>query len=556
MSGKSTFLSAVCHGHLDNGHGSARLDLLRHRHEILDDGRTSSISYHFLLWNSDATLWKSAGNGHHPSPLGPSENELLSEDAHWPFGSPNVPLHDHPATIIHEEATALDPSQPDTLSDPHVIEHIYRSSTNADANPNPNPNPHPNLRSCPVLFLDTPGSEKYLDKTLLACSFVPFSFLTGLVVAFDTLSSPLPLSSTFETLLKLCAAQQARFFIIVSKLDLANEPLEWDALINTRLAPSLASVQRKPFLVHSHASLAAYARVLESKLWVPVLPISNVTGANVALFRKLMFIFSSLYHRHTVAAESCVAQPNTAADGAFLIEDIFSIPMVGTVVLGHITQGRVEMADPATMSTSPQSQHHVASLPSQLVSSPSQPITLPRSMPKPDGMSMPLPVPVLIASMHRYRVPVLAAGQGEYVSLLLPGLSKSDICKGQLIFSKRGKHHMKAHHGHMTASTPPLCSLSPFNSLSDAMTLLQANLYMIYSDHLELQPGLSVPGLLFVSGNKENCRLQLTTCCSTSLGSLPQWNAHICIMKVNFSIDPSCTICFYSKQLKAFGHVL
>ena len=45
--GKSTLLGVLMDGQLDNGRGQARLNLLRHRHELVS-GRTSSISHGFL----------------------------------------------------------------------------------------------------------------------------------------------------------------------------------------------------------------------------------------------------------------------------------------------------------------------------------------------------------------------------------------------------------------------------------------------------------------------------------------------------------------------------
>ena len=42
-SGKSTIVSVLTHGELDNGSGRARLNLFRHPHEI-QTGRTSSIN--------------------------------------------------------------------------------------------------------------------------------------------------------------------------------------------------------------------------------------------------------------------------------------------------------------------------------------------------------------------------------------------------------------------------------------------------------------------------------------------------------------------------------
>jgi len=50
--GKSTLLGVLTHGELDNGRGSARLNLFRHRHEI-QTGRTSSISRELLGFSLD-----------------------------------------------------------------------------------------------------------------------------------------------------------------------------------------------------------------------------------------------------------------------------------------------------------------------------------------------------------------------------------------------------------------------------------------------------------------------------------------------------------------------
>lgn len=49
--GKSTLLGVLTQGEKDNGHGSARLNLFRHLHEI-QSGRTSSISYEILGFDS------------------------------------------------------------------------------------------------------------------------------------------------------------------------------------------------------------------------------------------------------------------------------------------------------------------------------------------------------------------------------------------------------------------------------------------------------------------------------------------------------------------------
>jgi GTPase len=54
-SGKSTLLGVLCHGELDNGRGKARLNTLRHYHEIAS-GRTSSISRQTIGFDTKGNL--------------------------------------------------------------------------------------------------------------------------------------------------------------------------------------------------------------------------------------------------------------------------------------------------------------------------------------------------------------------------------------------------------------------------------------------------------------------------------------------------------------------
>jgi hypothetical protein len=60
-SGKSTLVACLTHGAaglplLDNGHGSARMAVFRHKHEI-ESGRTSSLSQQLLGYAADGALF-------------------------------------------------------------------------------------------------------------------------------------------------------------------------------------------------------------------------------------------------------------------------------------------------------------------------------------------------------------------------------------------------------------------------------------------------------------------------------------------------------------------
>jgi len=53
--GKSTLIGVMTRGELDDGHGFARMNVFRHRHEIFD-GRTSAIAHHILGFDDAGTI--------------------------------------------------------------------------------------------------------------------------------------------------------------------------------------------------------------------------------------------------------------------------------------------------------------------------------------------------------------------------------------------------------------------------------------------------------------------------------------------------------------------
>lgn len=60
--GKSTLLGVLTHGELDNGRGTARMKLFRHKHEM-ETGRTSSVGNDILGFDSQGENGVLAGCG-------------------------------------------------------------------------------------------------------------------------------------------------------------------------------------------------------------------------------------------------------------------------------------------------------------------------------------------------------------------------------------------------------------------------------------------------------------------------------------------------------------
>ena len=64
--GKSTLLGVLTHGELDNGRGTARQRLFRHKHEM-ETGRTSSVGNDILGFDNDGKVVnKTDGHGNPP----------------------------------------------------------------------------------------------------------------------------------------------------------------------------------------------------------------------------------------------------------------------------------------------------------------------------------------------------------------------------------------------------------------------------------------------------------------------------------------------------------
>lgn len=96
--GKSTFISCLTRGVLDDGKGSSRLYVMRHRHEI-ECGNTSSYSYHTLGFTSDGAIV----NHGHDSVLQLSSNVQSLPNTHTLPSNPSSILTNDPNKQHHPD---------------------------------------------------------------------------------------------------------------------------------------------------------------------------------------------------------------------------------------------------------------------------------------------------------------------------------------------------------------------------------------------------------------------------------------------------------------------
>lgn len=246
--GKSTLLGVLTQGELDNGRGSARLNMFRHRHEI-QSGRTSCISHEALGFDTQGNVI-------------------------------NLALDMMTAEEVSEKSSKL------------------------------------------VTFMDLAGHRRYLKTTIQALTGYSPHF-SMLVVSAEGINS-----MTYEHL-DLIQALDISYFIVVTKIE--NTPFEATV---AKLKSVLATIERRkrPFLIRSNDDvITASARKFPKQI-VPIFCVSNVTGEGLDLLTRFLFLLSpgiSNAEKERLEQEPC----------EFIVDEIFKIPGVGSVVGGLLVKG-------------------------------------------------------------------------------------------------------------------------------------------------------------------------------------------------------------------------
>lgn len=252
--GKSTLLGVLTQGELDNGRGSARLNMFRHRHEI-QSGRTSCISHEALGFDTQGNVI-------------------------------NLALDMMTAEEISEKSSKL------------------------------------------VTFMDLAGHRRYLKTTVQALTGYSPHFSMLVVSAEGINSMTYDLSMTYEHL-DLIHALDMSYFVVVTKIENTSP----DATL-TKLKSIIASVEcrKMPFLIQTNDDvITAGARQFPEQI-VPIFYVSNVTGEGLDLLTRFLFLLSpgiSNAEKDRLEQEPC----------EFLVDEIFKIPGIGSVVGGLLIKG-------------------------------------------------------------------------------------------------------------------------------------------------------------------------------------------------------------------------
>ncbi|KAF9434160.1 GTP binding protein [Entomortierella beljakovae] len=349
--GKSTLLGRLAHGIADNGRGKARLNLLRHRHEI-SSGRTSSISHEIIGFTA----------------TGETVNYSTTNISSW------QEVCESSAKVV----TLLD-----TCGHPRFLKTTISGLTG-----------HSPDYGC--LVVDSRmGGVNEMTKEHLALALA-LGLPTFLVVTKMDVATRDQLRATVTTLMNLVKNTSP------SCLPFVNDEMEQSPVDSNSTLPKFV-----PVIVHQEKDLVAAVKrfsdssiIQETKtVAIPILLLSSVTGENINLLEKLLFLLPK--PRLDANGGSYSQEP-----ACYQIEEIYNIPDIGTVVGGFLHAGRIEV-------------HRPGPIDRQLkqIDNPQNGMRLYLGPVDRDGGFM----PVVVKSIHRQRMSMRSIDAGQTATLAIEG---------------------------------------------------------------------------------------------------------------------------------------
>jgi GTPase len=292
-SGKSTALGCLTNNQLDNGKGSARMNIFKHRHE-LEQGMTSSISKQILGFDSDGCVTNYKNSSAVNSNNGLDYNYSFNFNHNW-----------------------------------HTI--IERSSKI-------------------ITFYDLAGSEQYMKTTIqgLIGSCIDYCVIT--------IAATIGINKTTKEHLVLSLALNIPIIILITKTDLVS-PEQLTAIHSsvTTVLQSKAC-KKQPKLVNSEAELSQIINEMcdlradnMNNSITPVLSVSSVSGTGFDLFKQLLFLLPRPSH---IDLQQLVKKPTQFyVDSIYNIDDIGLI-LAGTIKAGSISVGQTLLLGPISLNPS------------------------------------------------------------------------------------------------------------------------------------------------------------------------------------------------------------
>ncbi|XP_023179243.2 GTP-binding protein 1 [Drosophila hydei] len=234
-----------------------------------------------------------------------------------------------------------------------------------------------------ITFIDLAGHERYLKTTVFG--------MTGHAPDFGMLmiGANAGIIGMTKEHLGLALALAVPVFVVVTKIDMCPPNVLQD---NMKLLFKMLKSQgcrKVPVVVRSQDDVVLSATNFVSERLCPIFQVSNVNGDNLELLK----MFLNLLSTRMAGSENLPAE--------FQIDDVYSVPGVGTVVSGTCLQGTIKLND-------------------NLMLGPNAVGTF---------------VPITIKSIHRKRMNVERVRCGQTASFALKKIKRTYLRKGMVMVS-------------------------------------------------------------------------------------------------------------------------
>jgi GTPase len=185
-----------------------------------------------------------------------------------------------------------------------------------------------------VTLVDFPGLLKYLPTTISGISGYPPNYAMLVV-------NPTNVTDATREHLGILVVLRVPFFIVVTKIDVTPGHKIKDALGSLVAAFNFPGRRCIPKIMRNEHDIVQFLPQLVVGDIVPIFLVSSVSGANLPLLTAFLNLIPQC------GDQTLASSPADSENVIFQIHDIFDVPGTGTVVGGHLLEGRISL-DPSS----------------------------------------------------------------------------------------------------------------------------------------------------------------------------------------------------------------
>ncbi|KAI7690326.1 GTP-binding protein 1 [Sarcoptes scabiei] len=232
-----------------------------------------------------------------------------------------------------------------------------------------------------ITFIDLAGHEKYLKTTIFGMTSHSPDYALLMIGANAGI-----IGMTKEHL-GVTLALNIPVFVVITKIDMCPANILQSTISSLKKILKSPGCRKIPILVESDEDVVISATNFVSERLCPIFQVSNVEGTNLDYLKKFLNLLCSRAHNFD----------NSPAE--FQIDEIYSVPGVGTVVSGLSIKGVIKANDILLLGPDSLGNYHN----------------------------------VAIKSIHRKRLAVKEVRSGQTASFALKKVKKNEVRKGMMM---------------------------------------------------------------------------------------------------------------------------